>query len=129
MGQGAILNQWIGDARCTIYFFIVFLSNSFPERAWWRTDTFSKPALFQQVASETLKNCPENWYLNICVFQHPFPTQSPPKELQLDWRVGAELFESRLVDYDVSANWGNWMRAAGVAGVRHLHDELGVGVS
>lgn len=43
--------------------------------------------------------------------------------------MGAELFESRLVDYDVSANWGNWMRAAGVAGVRHLHDELGVGVS
>merc|ERR1712032_1503891 len=37
-------------------------------------------------------------------------------ELQLDWRVGAELFESFLLDYDVHANWGNWMRAAGVAG-------------
>ena len=30
--------------------------------------------------------------------------------------MGAELFESKLVDYDVCANWGNWMRAAGVAG-------------
>lgn len=75
-----------------------------------------------------MKNCPENWYFtNLCI-STSFP-DSPPKELQLDWRVGAELFESRLVDYDVSANWGNWMRAAGVAGVRHLHDELGVGVS
>ena len=37
-------------------------------------------------------------------------------ELRLDWRVGAELFESGLVDYDVCANWGNWMRAAGVSG-------------
>ena len=37
-------------------------------------------------------------------------------ELRLDWRVGAELFESCLVDYDVCANWGNWMRAAGVSG-------------
>lgn len=37
-------------------------------------------------------------------------------ELKLDWRVGAELFESQLVDYDVHANWGNWMRAAGVSG-------------
>uniref|UniRef100_A0A7S4QMC6 Cryptochrome DASH n=1 Tax=Alexandrium monilatum TaxID=311494 RepID=A0A7S4QMC6_9DINO len=37
-------------------------------------------------------------------------------DLKLDWRVGAELFESLLVDYDVHANWGNWMRAAGVDG-------------
>jgi len=37
-------------------------------------------------------------------------------ELTLDWRVGAELFESFLIDYDVHANWGNWMRAAGVDG-------------
>lgn len=37
-------------------------------------------------------------------------------ELRVDWRVGAELFESFLVDYDVHANWGNWMRAAGVDG-------------
>jgi len=37
-------------------------------------------------------------------------------ELKLDWRIGAELFESLLIDYDVCANWGNWMRAAGVSG-------------
>mmetsp|Transcript_28592 Transcript_28592/g.51838 ORF Transcript_28592/g.51838 Transcript_28592/m.51838 type:complete len:642 (+) Transcript_28592:50-1975(+) len=37
-------------------------------------------------------------------------------ELKVDWRIGAELFESLLIDYDVCANWGNWMRAAGVSG-------------
>lgn len=37
-------------------------------------------------------------------------------ELKLDWRIGAELFESLLIDYSVYANWGNWMRAAGVTG-------------
>jgi deoxyribodipyrimidine photo-lyase len=30
------------------------------------------------------------------------------KYLQLDWRLGAEWYESMLVDYDVSSNWGNW---------------------
>lgn len=37
-------------------------------------------------------------------------------DLRLDWRIGAEFFESFLIDYDVHANWGNWMRAAGVDG-------------
>ena len=36
------------------------------------------------------------------------------KNLGLDWRVGAEWFESRLVDYDVCSNWGNWNYTAGV---------------
>ncbi len=34
--------------------------------------------------------------------------------LRIDWRLGAEWFESLLVDYDVASNWGNWMYAAGV---------------
>ena len=29
---------------------------------------------------------------------------------QVDWRIGADWFESVLVDYDVCANWGNWVR-------------------
>ena len=36
------------------------------------------------------------------------------KNLRIDWRAGAEWFESLLVDYDVASNWGNWTYAAGV---------------
>ena len=35
-------------------------------------------------------------------------------DLQLDWRSGAEFFESYLLDYDVFSNYGNWMYLAGV---------------
>ncbi|WP_255195636.1 DASH family cryptochrome [Halorarius litoreus] len=34
--------------------------------------------------------------------------------LNVDWRWGAAYFESRLVDYDVCSNWGNWAYQAGV---------------
>jgi len=30
------------------------------------------------------------------------------QNLNLDWRMGAEYFESQLLDYDVCSNWGNW---------------------
>lgn len=36
------------------------------------------------------------------------------KELGIDWRMGAEYFEFRLIDYDVASNYGNWMYLAGV---------------
>jgi deoxyribodipyrimidine photo-lyase len=36
------------------------------------------------------------------------------KNLGIDWRMGAEWFESRLIDYDVCSNWGNWNYSAGV---------------
>jgi deoxyribodipyrimidine photo-lyase len=36
------------------------------------------------------------------------------KNLGLDWRVGAEYFESVLIDYDGCSNWGNWNYTAGV---------------
>jgi deoxyribodipyrimidine photo-lyase len=35
-------------------------------------------------------------------------------DLNLDWRLGAAYFESQLIDYDVSSNWGNWAYIAGV---------------
>lgn len=35
-------------------------------------------------------------------------------KLNLDWRVGAAWFESMLIDYDVTSNYGNWIYAAGV---------------
>jgi deoxyribodipyrimidine photo-lyase len=36
------------------------------------------------------------------------------KNLGIDWRMGAEYFESTLIDYDVCSNWGNWNYTAGV---------------
>ncbi len=36
------------------------------------------------------------------------------RDLELDWRLGAEHFEACLVDHDVCSNWGNWQYAAGV---------------
>ena len=35
-------------------------------------------------------------------------------DLKQDWRAGAAWFENRLIDYDVTSNWGNWMYVAGV---------------
>jgi deoxyribodipyrimidine photo-lyase len=34
--------------------------------------------------------------------------------MNVDWRLGAEWYESRLVDYDFAINWGNWQYVAGV---------------
>ena len=36
------------------------------------------------------------------------------KELKIDWRWGASYFESKLIDYDVHSNYGNWMYVSGV---------------
>ncbi|KAL8968456.1 MAG: hypothetical protein Q9183_002449 [Haloplaca sp. 2 TL-2023] len=36
------------------------------------------------------------------------------KHLGIDWRIGAEWYESMLADYDLSSNWGNWQYNAGV---------------
>ncbi len=35
-------------------------------------------------------------------------------DLQVNWQMGAEYFESVLVDYDPASNWGNWNSIAGV---------------
>jgi len=35
-------------------------------------------------------------------------------DLKLPWQAGAYYFESKLVDYDVASNWGNWAYVAGV---------------
>jgi deoxyribodipyrimidine photo-lyase len=39
-------------------------------------------------------------------------------DLNLDWRLGADYFETMLLDYDVASNWGNWVAAAGLTGGR-----------
>jgi deoxyribodipyrimidine photo-lyase len=36
------------------------------------------------------------------------------KDLNVDWRMGAAYFESKLIDYDYATNWGNWNYIAGV---------------
>jgi deoxyribodipyrimidine photo-lyase len=35
------------------------------------------------------------------------------KEMGVPWQYGAEYFESQLIDYDASSNWGNWAYLAG----------------
>jgi deoxyribodipyrimidine photo-lyase len=35
-------------------------------------------------------------------------------DLNCHWRAGATYFESKLIDYDPSLNWGNWAYIAGV---------------
>ncbi|KAL0489547.1 cryptochrome DASH [Acrasis kona] len=36
------------------------------------------------------------------------------RDMGMDWRLGAEYFEAKLIDYDVTSNWCNWMYIAGV---------------
>ena len=36
------------------------------------------------------------------------------RDLGMDWRLGAEWFESLLLDYDPGSNYGNWTYVAGV---------------
>ncbi|MEM1068107.1 MAG: DASH family cryptochrome [Planctomycetota bacterium] len=36
------------------------------------------------------------------------------KNLGIDWRMGAEWFESMLIDYDPASNYGNWNYTAGI---------------
>ncbi len=37
------------------------------------------------------------------------------RDLKVNWQMGAEYFESQLLDYDPTSNWGNWNYVAGVA--------------
>lgn len=40
------------------------------------------------------------------------------KNLAIDWRMGAEWFESFLIDHDSSSNYGNWNYIAGIGNDR-----------
>ncbi|CAE8599572.1 unnamed protein product, partial [Polarella glacialis] len=42
-------------------------------------------------------------------------------DLKVDWRRGADWFESCCIDYDVTSNWSNWLSAAGLTGGRVNH--------
>ncbi len=36
------------------------------------------------------------------------------RDLKINWQMGAEYFESQLLDYDPCSNYGNWNYVAGV---------------
>jgi deoxyribodipyrimidine photo-lyase len=36
------------------------------------------------------------------------------RDLKVNWQMGAEYFESQLLDYDPCSNWCNWNYVAGV---------------
>lgn len=38
----------------------------------------------------------------------------------IDWRMGAEWFESCLLDYDPCSNYGNWTYGAGIQFFVHV---------
>ena len=35
-------------------------------------------------------------------------------DLKINWQIGAEYFESQLIDYDPTSNWVNWLYVAGL---------------
>ena len=37
------------------------------------------------------------------------------EELNVNWQLGAEYFQSKLIDYNPCSNWGNWNIIAGIA--------------
>ncbi|KAI7866349.1 DNA photolyase, FAD-binding/Cryptochrome [Spinellus fusiger] len=48
------------------------------------------------------------------------------KDLHLDWRMGAEWYESMLLDHDVYSNYGNWQYVSGIGcdpreSIRHFN--------
>lgn len=47
-------------------------------------------------------------------------------DLKVNWQMGAEYFESMLIDYDVASNWGNWNYLAGIS--KDPHDDLSCNV-
>lgn len=46
--------------------------------------------------------------------------------LEVNWQMGAEYFESILVDYDAASNWGNWSYVAGVGSAPREHRNLNI---
>lgn len=42
--------------------------------------------------------------------------------LGLNWQLGAQYFESKLIDYDVYVNYGNWQYIAGLGATQSKHE-------
>lgn len=47
------------------------------------------------------------------------------RDLKQDWRYGAHYFEERLVDFEVTSNYGNWNECSGLGpGLGQLYDAV-----
>lgn len=47
-------------------------------------------------------------------------------DLGVNWQMGADYFESALIDYDVCSNYGNWLFVAGVGSDPKEHRSLNI---
>lgn len=74
---------------------------------------------------EVLPTAPQSWQHACAGFMSNRGRQNVASYLVLDmgvdWRLGADWFETVLQDYDVCSNWGNWVAAAGFTGGRINH--------
>lgn len=43
-------------------------------------------------------------------------------DLKINWLIGAEFFESKLIDYDTASNYGNWQHLTGI-GADNKHEK------
>jgi len=93
------------------------LGSSAPARSWlrdaemedrWRCGTTGVP-----LVDAAMRELQATGYIGNLARQ--FTAAYLIEDLGLDWRVGADWFESALVDYDPHSNWGQWTRSAGVA--------------
>jgi len=87
-----------------------------PERAWrrdetselrWRHGTTGVPLI-----DASMRELRATGYLGNLARQ--FVAAYLIEDQGIDWRVGADWFESTLLDYDPHSNWGQWARSAGV---------------
>ena len=74
----------------------------------WATAKTGVPMVdaFMRVLNKTGYLSPEGRY---------FVSSFLVEEMKINWQIGAEYFESRLVDYDPSSNWVNWNHIGGVS--------------
>lgn len=51
------------------------------------------------------------YWTNLCALQ--IVCSFLARDMGIDWRMGAEWFETCLLDYDPASNYGNWTYGAG----------------
>ncbi len=72
----------------------------------WRVVPVSLSSTPTSSSSGSRASCPNRGRQNVASFLS--------KDLGYDWRIGAEFFQSHLIDYDPTSNYGNWQYVAGV---------------
>ncbi|KAE8679256.1 hypothetical protein F3Y22_tig00111402pilonHSYRG01093 [Hibiscus syriacus] len=51
------------------------------------------------------------------------------RDMGIDWRMGAEWFETCLPDYDPCSNYGNWTYGAGELSWKMILEKIGISAS